>query len=102
MARKKPLQLEASAVEAGNIAKVVELVNRIRPLLHGHHPTVQSAVLADLLATWVAGHFADTRADTAAYREQLIAHHIDLMRDLIKPNEEQLREQLAENDHSQR
>lgn len=36
---------------------IQELVARIRPILTGREPSVQSAVIADLLAIWLAGHF---------------------------------------------
>jgi hypothetical protein len=38
-----------------------DLVNQIRPLLGGRDPAVQSAVLADLLARWLAGQDASIR-----------------------------------------
>jgi hypothetical protein len=47
-------------------ARVFELVDRIRPLLAGNHPGVQGAVLADLLAIWLAGHPAELREDLLA------------------------------------
>lgn len=57
----------------------------IRPLLAHRNPMIQSAVLADLLATWLAGYVANEDAD--ALREQLLANHIELVKALIKPNE---------------
>jgi hypothetical protein len=33
------------------------LVARIRPLLAGRSPEIQGAVLCDLLALWLAGHY---------------------------------------------
>ena len=36
--------------------KVKMLADRISPILHGHKPEIQGAVLAELLATWLSGH----------------------------------------------
>ena len=58
---------------------VREIVERIRPILAGHHPAVQGAVVADLLAIWLAGHQADLR-------EALLENHIDKVRKLVPPN----------------
>lgn len=38
-----------------------ELVERIGSLLHGQGPDVQGAVLADLVAIWLAGHHPNER-----------------------------------------
>ena len=65
---------------------VLQIVDRIRPLLAGHPPDIQSAVLADLLAMWLAGHQGpDGIIDKA--REDLLAAHIELVRNLIPVNE---------------
>lgn len=58
---------------------VGEIVERIRPLLAGHHPAVQSAVVADLLAMWLAGHEHDIR-------EALLDSHLGLVRELVPVN----------------
>ncbi len=34
------------------------IVERIRPILAGKDPAIVSAALGDLLAMWLAGHFA--------------------------------------------
>jgi hypothetical protein len=64
-----------------------EMVARMRPLLKpilaGHDPSVQSIVLADLLATWIAGHHPGLRAT-------MLAAHDDLVRDLIPHNEKEI------------
>ena len=68
-----------------NSPKEVErIVNAIKPLLAGHPPEVQGAVLADLLAMFLAGHVGPD-ADTV--REDLLWFHIDLVRQLIPVNE---------------
>jgi hypothetical protein len=60
-------------------ARVFELVDRIRPILAGNHPAVQGAVLADLLAMWLAGHPAELR-------EALLALQIDKALQLVPIN----------------
>jgi hypothetical protein len=54
-----------------------DLVNRIRPLLSGRHPSVQGAVLADLVARWLAGHDANIR-------EASLEKWLSMARDLVK------------------
>lgn len=44
-------------------ARVTDLVERMRPILAGNHPAVQGAVLADLVAIWLAGHPAELRGE---------------------------------------
>jgi hypothetical protein len=59
--------------------EAMELALKIAPFFAGHAREVQSAALADLLATWVAGH-------SPAVREQVLTGHIDCVRKLIPPN----------------
>jgi hypothetical protein len=66
--------------------QVEELVNRIRPILAGQRPDIQSAVLADLLAMWLAG-FHDLEGHTQGVRLELLEGHIELVKRLIEPNE---------------
>ena len=62
-------------------AKLVEaIVDFIKPHLAGHLPEIQGAVLADLLAIWLAGH-------APGIREEILALHLDAVRDLIPVNE---------------
>lgn len=63
------------------------IVESIRPMLAGHPPQVQSAVIADLLAIFLAGHFAPTPVKTAAAREMMLGIILDLVRQLIPVNE---------------
>lgn len=37
------------------------LVDEIKPLLAGHSPALQGAVLADLVSIWIAGHHPKLR-----------------------------------------
>ncbi len=70
---------------------VEPIVERIRPLLAGHRPEIQGAVLADLLATWLAGHMGEG-ADRV--REELLRMHIEMVRKLIPVNETMILERL--------
>jgi hypothetical protein len=64
-----------------------QLYEAIRPLLAGHPPQVQGAVLADLLATWLAGHYADSDADTDRLRETIFAKHSEIVWELVPVND---------------
>lgn len=91
--------MTSSEAEALTAARLVEL---ICPILAGHPPEVQSAVLADLLAMWIAGHFTPrTNEDEwvndqllAEMRDDLLVEHVKLVRDLVKPNQEMILEQM--------
>ncbi len=67
----------------GELGKAKEMVACIKPILAGHDPALQSIVLADLLATFIAGHHPGLRADA-------LAMHDDLVRDLIPQNEKEI------------
>lgn len=65
-------------------AMVDPIVDQIRPLLAGQPAELVGAVLADLLAIWLAGHIIpDDPAETNALREALLDFHIRLVRRLI-------------------
>lgn len=56
---------------------VETLAKAIKPLLAGKSPAIQGAVLADLLALWLAGHVVP--GDPAAAEElraELLARHV--------------------------
>jgi hypothetical protein len=61
-------------------AFAVGVAQRIHPLLAGLPPQVQGAALADLLATWLAGHEPELR-------EALLDLHIHTVRELVPINE---------------
>lgn len=69
------------------IAEAWAIVQKIRPLLAGRGQIVQGAVLADLVATWVAGHgvIGDSEA-TAEIRDELLKMHVAIVRELIPQN----------------
>lgn len=58
---------------------VDRIVHRIATKLKGKPPELQGAVLADLLAMFIAGHHP-------ALREEILRLHIDTVRKLIEPN----------------
>jgi hypothetical protein len=58
---------------------VAKVVDRVCPILAGHHPGIQGAALADLLAIWLAGHPPEVR-------EGLLTFHIAQVRQLIAVN----------------
>lgn len=59
----------------------------IGALLYGHEPHLQGMVLADLLATWLAGHvvMGDQEA-TDKLRAELLANHLSGLSELIAVN----------------
>jgi hypothetical protein len=69
--------------------EVLVLADRIKPILANHRPEVQSAVLAELLSIWLAGHFIPgDENETQALREELLTNHCALVRELTKVNAE--------------
>jgi hypothetical protein len=54
------------------LEKVLKLVNRIRPILAGTGSMVQGAVVAELAATWIACHQAETEKAKAAVHAALL------------------------------
>ena len=73
--------LEAAATQA------LKLADEIAPLLAGKGPGVQGGALAELLARYLAGHWAETRAETKALRDYLLAEHMKCVISLIPGNE---------------
>jgi hypothetical protein len=70
--------------------KLIEtLTDEIKPVLAGHPASVQGAVLADLLAIWLAGHVIPSDdVETAKFREDLLQSHLAIVRKLIPVNAE--------------
>jgi hypothetical protein len=87
----KPLmfasEVRPSLADEQQAAEVLALVREIRPLLAGKDPSVQGAVLADLLAMWLAGHvhLGDPEATKRA-RELMLEMHIVGVKALIDIN----------------
>lgn len=63
--------------------QALEIIDRIKPLLAGHPPEVQGAVLADLLALWLAAHNSDARAG-------VLDAHLNGVIQLVELNEQTL------------
>jgi hypothetical protein len=67
--------------------QVAPIVESIRPLLAGKPPELQAAVLADLLAIWLAGHYVEgDEAATRKMRAELLAEHCVAVRQLTRIN----------------
>jgi hypothetical protein len=61
----------------GEAAQALELAEHIRPLLAGQPPGQVGAALAELLATWLAGHVVKDDEDaTHALWAKLLGQHI--------------------------
>lgn len=71
---------------------VAEVSQSIMPMLGGLGPDVQAAVLADLVATWLAG-FQGEGAE--GLRRDLLKMHVDQVRKLIPANEKIMLDRLA-------
>jgi hypothetical protein len=70
-----------------NAEGVTVIVGKIRPLLAGLPPAMQSAILADLLAIWLAGHHVAGDAEaTLTLRAHLLAEHCQLVWRLVPVN----------------
>lgn len=61
-----------------------QLTRQLQRLLRGCDPAVQSAVLADLLSIWLAGHWPPEA------REELLTDFVELVLDLVPITEKQV------------
>jgi hypothetical protein len=67
--------------------EIARTVERIGPILAGRPPEIQGAILADLLAMWLAGHHcAGDEYLTQQLREGLLAEHCTAVRQLVEIN----------------
>lgn len=64
-------------------SRVERLSMKIRPLLVGHGPDVQSAVLADLVSLWIAGHHPELRA-------KVLDGFVELIEQLVPESEKEI------------
>lgn len=77
----------ADAPSDEELKQAPEIAEKIYPMLFGLHPTVQGAIIADLTATWLAGHVVEgSPEDTNKLRKFLFEQHIRLTHKLIEPN----------------
>ena len=66
-----------------SVDEIAAVTDAIRPLLYGRPREVQGAILADLLAMWLAGH-------PSQLRESVLMMHIQAMRPMIAIQERYL------------
>lgn len=64
-------------------ARADALVAAIKPILAGHDPELQGAVLADLVAIWVAGHRTCEPGKGVALRRELLELHCKHVVELV-------------------
>ncbi len=76
--------------------RTLAITEQIKPLLAGQSPEVQSAVLANLTALWLASHMGPDAETTAAYRRGLLDGHVQLVRDLIESSEAEILDGLVD------
>jgi hypothetical protein len=69
--------------------EIIAIVEQIKPLLAGQKPEVIAAVLADLMAILLAGHYAEgDENETRKMRAELLAMHCAKVRELTRINAE--------------
>jgi hypothetical protein len=69
------------------IDEVAHLVTVISPVLRGRKPAVQGAVLADLLAIWLAGHQVEGDPEaTLKLRGDILGTHLLMVEELVAVN----------------
>jgi hypothetical protein len=67
-----------------DVLELDPVIEAMHKLLGGRPPELQGPILADLLATWLAGHFAgEDRRATERMREEMLARHVCIVRTLI-------------------
>jgi hypothetical protein len=64
-------------------ARADALLLRIQPLLAGHGPELQGAVIADLAAIWVGGHRCSDPAEERQMHQDLLALHCEHVHELV-------------------
>jgi hypothetical protein len=87
-----------TAIAPEDPADVDRIVESIKPLLAGHAPEIQSAVIAELLAIWLHGHQSlDPKKlslrNLKQFRAEMLHRHVEFVRELVeiydrKPSEE--------------
>jgi hypothetical protein len=76
-----------SVSETARTREIARVVERIKPILAGRPPEMIGAVLADLLAIWLAGHHVAGDEDaTRKLRAELLADHCFAVRQLTEIN----------------
>lgn len=72
-----------------------DVSNQIKPILAGHPPEIQAAVLADLMAMWLAGHQGPPD-EIEEFRNKILDAHITLIRRLVPINEKMILERIKQ------
>jgi len=67
--------------------RILAISAGIRPKLAGLPPDIQGGVLADLLSTWLAGHYQGGQE----LMDKLLELHVDMVRGLVPASIEELR-----------
>lgn len=78
---------------------VDEIVDQMHDLLAGKGREVQGAVIADILARWLAGHIHPDGSDATPFRELLLTDLMDAVRKLIPLHEEDILERHQRGKH---
>jgi hypothetical protein len=65
-----------------------KITEQIRPMLEGLGPMIQSIIVADLTAAWLAGHLLHKGGEvkskaTLALREEILTNFLTLVRQLM-------------------
>lgn len=77
------------------------LSSAIQPLLRGHPDYVQSAVLADLMSLWLAGHFVPGNpAATLTARKELLDRWLATVWRLVPASEKELLAKMEARGHA--
>lgn len=67
--------------------EALQLAGQIKPILGGHRPEIQGAVLAELLSIFLAGHFVPgDEAETLKLRAKVLSLHYRLVLELTEIN----------------
>jgi hypothetical protein len=82
-------------------AHAMQISRLIKPYLVGTGTETQSAVLANLTALWLASHIGPNAEATAEYRRGLLDGHVELIRRLIEPSEQEILDGLIDRKHPQ-
>jgi hypothetical protein len=84
----KPEPMPSTFNTSSDVIQAQKLIGRIAKILAHNPARVQGAVLSDLLATWIGGHFVPgNRTQTDILRVGLLEEHVKLVVSLIHHNE---------------
>jgi hypothetical protein len=82
----KPFVFDEFEIAAQHAIESMKLTQQIREMLAGKPPEVTGAILADLLAMYLAGHIGDGDETTEGLRELMLQVHVEAVRKLIPVN----------------